>query len=155
MKSRYGDPVTMPTQSLPFPKAMLINGYAGSGGDMFPYLFKKARLGPLIGERTWGGLVGINGFHTLVDGGLISAPEAAFFDPDTNKWIAENNGIEPDIEVDARPDLIAKGQDPQLDAAINYLLGQLSKQPTKPTQVPPYPKVKTPATGGVNPLVKL
>lgn len=148
MKSRYGDTVTMPPQSLPFPKAMLINGYAGSGGDMFPYLFKQAHLGPLIGERTWGGLVGINGFHTLVDGGLISAPEAAFYDPKTDKWIAENKGIEPDIVVDARPDLIAKGQDPQLDAAITYLMDQLSKHPSKVPPVPPYPKVKTPSGGG-------
>lgn len=144
LKDRYGDIVGFPTQSLTGPKAMLINGYAGSGGDMFPYLFKQAHLGPLIGERTWGGLVGINGFHQLVDGGAVSAPEAAFFDPGTGKWIAENHGVDPDIEVDARPDLVARGEDPQLDAAIHYLLDQLKAHPPTTPKVPAYPRVLPP-----------
>ncbi len=120
------------------PKAMLINGYAGSGGDFFPYMFRFAGLGPLIGERTWGGLVGINSQPNLVDGGVVTAPAFAILDPRTNEIIAENHGIDPDLVVDQRPDLVAKGQDPQLEAAIKYLLDQLQKNPPKPipNQVP-------------------
>lgn len=113
------------------PKAMLINGYAGSGGDFFPYMFRQSKVGPLIGSRTWGGLVGIAGQYSLQDGGFITSPEFAIYNPETGNIIAENTGIDPDIEVDARPDLIAKGQDPQLDAAIKYLMDQLAKLPPR------------------------
>lgn len=109
------------------PEAMLINGYAGSGGDLFPWTFKHLGLGPLIGERTWGGLVGINAGANLVDGGSISTPAFAVFNSQTNHIIAENHGIDPNIKVDARPDLVAKGEDPQLVAAVNYLMAQLKK----------------------------
>lgn len=127
--SRHGTDFGFPVRSIDGPKAMLINGYAGSGGDMFPYLFKREKLGPLIGTRTWGGLVGYNEQYALSDGGWVSAPEAAFYEPRTGKWIAENNGIEPDIEVDARPDLIYKGEDPQLKSAVDYLLKKLKENP--------------------------
>lgn len=113
------------------PKAMLINGYSGSGGDFFPWMFRQAKLGPLIGSRTWGGLVGITDGAPLVDGGSVTAPEFAIYDRTTGDIIAENTGVSPDIDVDARPDLIAVGQDPQLDAAIKYLMEQLSKLPPK------------------------
>lgn len=120
------------------PKAMLINGYAGSGGDLFPYMFRFAGLGPLIGERTWGGLVGINEEPNLVDGGMVTAPSYAIFDPKTAEIVAENHGIDPDIEVDERPDLVADGQDPQLEAAVKYLLAQLAKHPPMaiPNKIP-------------------
>ncbi len=113
------------------PKAMLINGYAGSGGDFFPWMFKHAGLGPLIGERTWGGLVGINSEPDLVDGGVVTAPEFSIYDLDTGEIIAENHGVDPDIEVDDRPDLVVSGHDPQLEAAVNYLLDQLKKHPPR------------------------
>lgn len=113
------------------PKAMLINGYAGSGGDFFPWMFKQAKLGPLIGKRTWGGLVGISAGAPLVDGGSVTAPSFSIYDRATNEIIAENHGVDPDIDVDNRPDLVADGQDPQLEAAIKYLLQQLDKQPKK------------------------
>jgi tricorn protease len=116
------------------PKCMLINGYAGSGGDFFPYMFRYAKLGPLIGERTWGGLVGISENINLVDGGLITAPSAAIFDPKTDEIVAENHGIDPDIEVDRRPDQVANGEDAQIEAAVKYLLDQLAKHP--PVKVP-------------------
>jgi len=144
MKSRYGAETGNPPQILPGPKVMLVNGYSASGGDMFPYLFREAHLGPIIGERTWGGLVGINGFHVLVDGGSVSSPEAAFFNPVTGKWIAENKGIDPDIVVDASPDLVAKGQDPQLDAALHYLLDKIKDSSTPLPKPPPYPTVPAP-----------
>lgn len=114
------------------PKAMLINGYAGSGGDFFPWMFRQSRLGPLIGTRTWGGLVGISGSAPLVDGGFLTAPEFAIFDRETLQIIAENTGIDPDIEVDARPDLWAQGRDPQLERAVEYLLDQLKRTPPRP-----------------------
>jgi len=113
------------------PKAMLINGYAGSGGDFFPWMFRHEKVGPLIGSRTWGGLVGISGGAPLLDGGSVTAPEFSIFDRDTQEIIAENQGIAPDIEVDARPDLIAAGRDPQLEKAVEYLMDQLKKAPAK------------------------
>jgi len=111
------------------PEAMLINGYAGSGGDMFPWLFRHEGVGPLIGTRTWGGLVGIGGGAQLVDGGEVTAPEFSIYDPATGEIIAENHGIDPDINVDRRPDLVAQGHDPQIEAAVSYLLDQLQKNP--------------------------
>jgi tricorn protease len=117
---------------IPGPKAMLINEYAGSGGDMLPYLFREAKLGPLIGTRTWGGLVGITGSSGFVDGGGITAPEFSIYNPRTNQIVAENTGVDPDIDVDARPDLIAQGKDPQLERAIQYLLDQLKRRPARP-----------------------
>jgi len=124
------------------PKALLINGYAGSGGDFFPWMFRQSKLGPLIGTRTWGGLVGIGAGAPLVDGGSITAPGFSIYDRATGEIIAENTGISPDIEVDARPDLVAKGQDPQLDAAIKYLQDQLAKLPPKKVRmiIPPVSK---------------
>ena len=142
LKPRWGSDVGFPTQTLAGPKAMLINGYAGSGGDLFPWLFRQAHLGPLIGERTWGGLVGIQGSAPLIDGGFLTSPGFGLFDQSTGQWIAENNGIVPDIEVDARPDLVAKGKDPQLDAAIDYLLKQLKNQNPN-FKEPVYPRVET------------
>jgi tricorn protease len=111
------------------PKAMLINSYAGSGGDLTPWMFRDMGLGALIGTRTMGALVGIAEFRDLMDGSQISAPGYTRFDPKTGEWIAENKGVGPDIEVDARPDRVAQGHDPQLEAAVEYLLDQLKKNP--------------------------
>jgi tricorn protease len=124
------------------PKALLINGYAGSGGDFFPWMFRQAKLGPLIGTRTWGGLVGISGGAPLVDGGSVTAPEFAIYDRATGEIIAENTGVAPDIEVDLRPDQVALGKDPQLDAAIKYLQEELTKLPPKKKRatIPPVSK---------------
>lgn len=128
------------------PKVMLINGYAGSGGDFFPWMFRQQKLGPLVGTRTWGGLVGISGGAPLVDGGNVTAPEFGIFDRENGKWIAENTGVDPDIEVDARPDLRAKGQDPQLERGVQILMEQLRKQPRRPVRQPDFPRV-TPSRG--------
>jgi tricorn protease len=145
MRTRTSPDIGFPIQALNGPKVMLINGYAGSGGDMFPFLFRKAKLGPLIGERTWGGLVGYSGAAPLVDGGFMSSPSAGFYDPDTGEWIGENKGIDPDIRVDARPDLVAKGQDPQLAKAVEYLMGELRKS-GKATKRPDF--IPVPKSGG-------
>lgn len=143
LRQRNGGDIGFPTQVTEGPKVMLINEYAGSGGDLLPWFFKESGLGPLIGKRTWGGLVGISGSANLVDGGFLTAPEFGLYDVKTGKWIAENAGVEPDIEVDARPDLIAQGKDPQLERAIDWLLAELKKSPRKGFQRPDFPK-----TGG-------
>lgn len=113
------------------PMVLMINQYAGSGGDFFPYMFRQAKRGPLLGKRTWGGLVGIDGGYTLVDGGNLTAPAFSIYNPETGEIIAENQGIAPDIDVDMRPDLVAEGHDPQLEAAVKYLMEELAKQPAK------------------------
>ena len=113
------------------PMALMINQYAGSGGDFFPYMFRQAKRGPLIGKRTWGGLVGINGGYNLIDGGNLTAPSFAIYNPDTGEIIAENQGIDPDMDIDMRPDLVASGHDPQLEAAVKYLMDELAKLPPK------------------------
>lgn len=125
--------------SLNGPKVMMINQHAGSGGDLLPYLFRKANIGPLVGTRTWGGLVGIQGSYNLVGGGGVTSPAFGIYDPDTKKWIAENTGVEPDIKVDDRPDTRAQGKDVQLEKAVEYLKGQMKGK--KPLQAPPRPKV--------------
>jgi len=141
LRSRHGDDIFYPWQSPMGPKAMLINGYAGSGGDLFPYMFKQEKLGPLIGTRTWGGLVGIQGSAPLVDGGFLTAPAFGLYDQEKGEWIAENTGVDPDIEVDLRPDLLAKGEDPQLAAAVKYLLDELKKGKAAPKR-PNFPVMK-------------
>ena len=120
------------------PKAMLINGYSSSGGDAFPYYFKKRNLGTLIGSRTWGGLVGISANASFVDGGSISVPRFGVFDEE-GQWIIEGVGVYPDIEVIDRPEQLAKGQDPSLAKAVEILLKQLEENPVKKTKIPEPP----------------
>lgn len=124
------------------PMVLLINQYAGSGGDFFPWIFRQQGRGKLIGMRTWGGLVGISGGAPLIDGGSVTAPEFGLFDRETGQWIAENTGVAPDIEVDRRPDLIAQGRDPQLEKAVEVLLEELKRNPRKPVKVPAFPRPK-------------
>ena len=113
-----------PPDSHQGPKAMLINGHAGSGGDMFPWLFRHNGLGPIIGTRTWGGLVGISGNPGLIDGGYTAVPTFGFYETD-GTWGIEGHGVEPDIEVVDDPGLMLDGQDPQLDKAIEVMLEAL------------------------------
>lgn len=112
------------------PKAMLINGWSGSGGDAFPDYFRKTNLGPLIGTTTWGGLIGISGAPTLVDGGSVTAPTFRMYNPDRT-WFAEGHGVEPDIEVPEDPSALARGEDPQLKAAVDYILQELKENPVR------------------------
>ena len=113
------------------PKVMLINGWSGSGGDAFPDYFRKAGLGPLIGSRTWGGLIGISGSPGLVDGGGVTVPTFRMLDPNGN-WFAEGHGVEPDIPVDENPTELAKGNDPQLERAIQEVQQRLAQMPAAP-----------------------
>ena len=137
-KRRGLEPQPTPVISHTGPKVTLINGYSSSGGDAFPYYFRKLGLGPLIGTRTWGGLIGISGNPLLADGGAILAATFRFLDTQGN-WAIENAGVAPDIEVVDRPEQVAAGEDPSLERAVSYLLEQLDTAPPKPLRAPPAP----------------
>jgi tricorn protease len=128
------------------PKVMLINEWSGSGGDAFPYYFRQAGLGPLIGKRTWGGLIGISGAPTLVDGGSITVPDFGIYSTD-GKWIIENHGVDPDIEVEQDPSKMANGGDPQLERAIQEVLARMKTDPPVRPKKPAYPRRVPTATG--------
>jgi len=123
--------------------ACVTNHYAASDGDIFSYYFKYYKLGPLIVERTWGGVRGIRGNIPLMDGGYITRPEAARYDLNS-KWVIENHGVQPDIVVENRPDLVVKGQDPQLEKAIEVVMKEIQanpkKLPPRPPDLPAYPE---------------
>jgi tricorn protease len=125
---RSGKDWQWPPQAHFGPKVMLINGWSGSGGDAFPDYFRKRGLGPLIGERTWGGLIGITGAPPLVDGGSVSVPTFRMYDPD-GTWFPEGLGVNPDIPVTDDPALLSRGIDPQLERAIEEALKLLESQP--------------------------
>ncbi|UCF04498.1 MAG: PD40 domain-containing protein [bacterium] len=135
---RYGRAIQFPMSAPKGHLACVINAYAGSGGDAFPYLFRHAGLGPLIGKRTWGGLVGMNRNVPLMDGGYCTIPTIGFFDLD-GEWAVENVGVPPDIEVDNRPDLVVEGLDPQLEKAIEYLMKKIKEDPPKLPKKPKAP----------------
>ena len=120
------------------PQVMLINGWSGSGGDAFPTYFRQAGLGPLIGTRTWGGLIGISGAPPLIDGGNVTVPTFRMYDP-KGKWFAEGHGVEPDIPVPEDPSKLANGTDPQLQRAIAEVLDRIAKAPKTPAR-PEYEK---------------
>ncbi len=137
---------TWPPDAHVGPKAMLINGLAGSGGDMFPWLFKHNKLGPLVGTRTWGGLVGISGNPGLIDGVGLSVPVFAFYETD-GTWGIEGHGVDPDVMVLDDPGImkggIARGGiDPQIDKAVELLLADLAKNPPQTPKRPAYPDRK-------------
>ncbi|HJV38361.1 MAG TPA: PDZ domain-containing protein [Geothrix sp.] len=119
------------------PMAMLINGWSGSGGDLFPHYFRQTGLGPLIGRRTWGGLIGISGAPALIDGGTVTVPTFGIYSKE-GQWIVEGHGVDPDIEVMDDPALLAQGKDPQLDRAIQEVEAAIKKQPAAPRK-PAYP----------------
>lgn len=138
---RYGEDLQTPTASIQGPRALLVDENAGSGGDLFPWMWHKFGMGPIIGKRTWGGLVGILGFPVLMDGGTITAPNLAIWTPDGG-WVVENEGVAPDVEVDQTPAAVAAGRDPQLEKAIEMVMAELKKSPPKTATRPAYP-VKT------------
>ncbi len=148
---RDGDDWRQPFGTMPGPKAMLVNEYAGSGGDYLPYLFRREKIGPVIGKRTWGGLVGIGGYPTLVDGGSVTAPHFAFYSPE-GKWEIENYGVAPDIEVEMDPKAWREGRDPQLEKAVEVLLATLAKNPIKKTPRPAYPNYHAPTVTAEKPV---
>jgi tricorn protease len=121
------------------PKVMLINGWSGSGGDAFPDYFRKKQLGPLIGSRTWGGLIGISGVPQLIDGGGITVPTFRMYNPD-GTWFKEGHGVDPDILVEEDLGAMSKGIDPQLERAITEINNMVkTKAFTRPV-TPSYEK---------------
>jgi tricorn protease len=135
-----GTPI--PQQLIDGPKVCLINHYSASDGDIFPYFFRKYGLGPLIGTRTWGGVRGIRGEWTLLDGGYITIPEGAMYGLHS-QWLIENHGVAPDMEIEDLPGDLESGHDAQLQAAVSYLLGKLQAHPgglpPPPPKLPAYP----------------
>ncbi len=150
--TRDGEDEVQPQGAIFGPKVMIINEFAGSGGDAMPNYFRRAGVGKLIGKRTWGGLVGRAGAPPLMDGGFVTAPSSAVWGP-AGAWDAENVGIPPDIEIEHDPALVRQGKDPQLDRAIAEVMAELKKNPVaKPTRpaYPNYHKKKTTTTESGN-----
>ena len=135
------------------PKVMVINHFAGSGGDYMPYIFREQHVGKLVGTRTWGGLVGIDRYPALMDGSMVTAPDSAIYFPD-GKWDVENHGVAPDERVTMNPALWRKGEDPQLEAAVAIAMRALKEHPFHMVPAPAYPNrnvgmpLGIPATAG-------
>ncbi|MBZ5655661.1 MAG: PDZ domain-containing protein [Acidobacteriia bacterium] len=137
---REGKDITTPLEAIFGPKVMVINEMAGSGGDALPWMFRKTGIGPLIGKRTWGGLVGhYTNPGDLLDGGFAGTPDLAFYNTN-GSWDVENHGVPPDIEVEYDPKAVREGHDPQLEKAVEVVMDLLKKNPPPPEpQHPPYP----------------
>jgi tricorn protease len=135
---RYSRDQTTPAVVTRAHMACLTNYRAGSGGDMLPMEFQMHKMGPVIGTRTWGGLVGVSMFLGLIDGGGLTAPDYRIYD-ENGKWIVENYGVKPDIEIDLHPAEVARGHDAQLMKAVEVLLEQIKNDPRPWPQHEPFP----------------
>jgi tricorn protease len=135
---RNGRSFTTPGNGIYGPKAMLINEYAGSGGDMMPWMFKQKQLGKLIGKRTMGILVGISGYPSLMDGGYVTSPSFGIYDTKGN-WIIENEGTHADVDVEQTPADVIAGRDPQLEKGVQVLLEELKTKSIQPVPKPADP----------------
>ena len=136
--TRDGHDWSSPSEAIYGPKVMMINEMSGSGGDALPWYFRKNAIGPLIGKKTWGGLVGIGGYPELIDGGRVTAPRAAIYGLDGD-WEVENHGVAPDVEVDLEPADWRQGRDSQLEKAIEVVMQQLKQHPLPEIKRPSYP----------------
>ena len=137
--TRDGQDEYQPQGAIFGPKVMIINEFAGSGGDAMPWYFRRAGVGKLIGKRTWGGLVGRAAAPELMDGGFVSAPSSAVWNPTTSQWEVENHGISPDIEIELDPEAVRNGHDPQLEKAVQVVMEELGKAPLREPKHPAYP----------------
>ncbi|HEX5415923.1 MAG TPA: S41 family peptidase, partial [Chloroflexota bacterium] len=147
--TRWGQPEPYPTESTRGVLVALTNEGAGSDGDIFSHAFKMYKLGPLVGTRTWGGVIGIWPRHPLADGTVTTQPEFSFYFDDVG-WQVENYGTDPDIEIDNAPQDYVRGADPQLDRAIATameLLAQRQPHAPRPTQRPRLTPPKLPPRG--------
>ena len=142
-----GAPFTLP-QGVLGPKVLLINERAGSGGDYFPWAFRQQKVGPLIGARTWGGLVKSSVHYAMIDGGFLTAPDNGVFDPINHRWIAENEGVPPDIEVLLDAKSVAAGHDPQLERAVTEALRLVAEQGQQKVTAPPFSRPSRRPGGG-------
>src|SRR5947208_1149257 len=140
---REGEDITTPIEAIFGPKVMITNEMAGSGGDAMPWLFRKTGIGPLVGKRTWGGLVGhYTNPVDLIDDGFAGTPNLAFYTPD-GKWDVENHGVQPDFEVELDPKLWRQGHDAQLEKAVQVVMDLLNKNEIHPHKRPPFPNYHT------------
>ena len=135
---RYGAIDRTPNAAILGAKVMITNEFSGSGGDAMPYLFRQQKIGPLVGKRTWGGLVGIGGIPPLMDGGSVTSPSFGQFSP-SGEWDVENRGVEPDFPVEQDPRAVADGYDPQLEKAVALAMEELSRHPVPTPVRPPFP----------------
>lgn len=133
--TREGEVFHSPNAAIQGPQVMIVNEYAGSGGDAMPLFFRRRGLGKLVGKRTWGGLIGIYDYPVLMDGGWVSTPRMAIFSPD-NEWEVENEGVPPDVDVEMTPRLVIAGHDPQLEKAVEMVLQELELHPRPPVRRP-------------------
>ncbi|HEU0184430.1 MAG TPA: PDZ domain-containing protein [Blastocatellia bacterium] len=147
--TREGEDFSTPSASIYGPKVMIINEYAGSGGDLMPWLFRKAGIGPTVGKRTWGGLVGIYDYPQLIDGGSVTAPRVAFYNLQ-GEWDVENYGTPADVDVDFDPAAWRQGKDTQLEKAIQVAMDLLKKNPPLKPKKPAYPDYNN----GTGPVAK-
>ncbi|HEY3926905.1 MAG TPA: PDZ domain-containing protein [Candidatus Koribacter sp.] len=138
MMTRDGQDFASPLGSIFGPKVMIINQLSGSGGDALPWYFRKANIGPLVGKRTWGGLVGIYDYPVLMDGGRVTAPRIAIYGL-KGEYEVENHGIPPDVDVELDPKAMRDGHDPQLETAVKTVMDLLEKNPQPKYERPPYP----------------
>ncbi|MGO8793167.1 MAG: PDZ domain-containing protein [Terriglobia bacterium] len=136
--TREGKDQWEPAGAIYGPKVMIVNQFAGSGGDALPWYFRKLSIGPIVGERTWGGLIGIGGYPPLLDGGHVMAPRWAIYGL-KGEWEVENHGIKPDIEVLMDPRLVREGHDPQLEKAVETVMDLLKQHPLPEYPKPAYP----------------
>lgn len=136
--SREGEKFCSPLAQIYGPKTMIINEMSGSGGDALPWMFRQDKIGPLVGMKTWGGLVGIFGYPPLLDGGFVTAPRVGIYGLHGD-WEVENKGIPPDIEVENDPASVASGHDRQLEKAVEVTMEALKKNPVTIPDHPPYP----------------
>ncbi|MBN2496371.1 MAG: PD40 domain-containing protein [Deltaproteobacteria bacterium] len=144
--TREGGDFTTPLGAIFGPRVMIINEFAGSGGDALPWYFRRMGLGPLVGKRSWGGLVGIFDYPRLIDGAFLTAPRLAFWSPD-GAWDVENRGVAPDVEVELDPAAWRRGRDPQLEKAVEMALEALERRPPVRHRRPAYPRYRLPAPG--------
>ena len=135
---RYGRIEHTPNAAIYGPKVMIANEDTGSGGDSLAWMFKQAKIGTLVGKRTWGGLVGTNDTPVLMDGGYVNSPSVAFFSP-SGEWDVENHGVDPDVTVEQDPKAVSEGHDPQLEAAVQIALRDLEAHPQTQPARPAYP----------------
>lgn len=137
--TREGEDFATPANGIFGPKVMLINEWAGSGGDWMPWYFRFSKAGKLIGKTTWGGLVGVYGYPVLMDGGSATAPRLAFWNPHTRGWEIENAGVPPDIDIEFDPKAWREGRDPQLERGVQEILDELRRNPLPKYTKPAFP----------------
>jgi tricorn protease len=141
--TREGENFTTPVSAIYGPKTMIINEYAGSGGDLLPWLFRENKLGTLVGKRTWGGLVGIYNYPQLIDGGNVTAPRVAFRNLQGDLDV-ENKGVAPDVEVDLDPKMWRAGHDVQLEKAVEITMNAIQKSPMRRPANGSFPNYQSP-----------